>query len=429
MKNPSKLTIYGIALSIGILGVTFSVQAQSQVSTIGKYLCLDYQPFFPIGLYAFPDDRTDDAIWKEAAEAGFNFTLSEESGRHGMYVSKPIPWKNINGQKVSLMELYHDESMLDELTSFLSENENDSTLICWHAPDEPGWFGPSANSLQLGYEAIKAHSEKPVWLNVGPSFPIVWHYSHPRDMLRACDILSEDIYPVPDGKSKRGQGYNQHIYYVGDHTEMLVDLGSVDEVQRTPIWMVLQGFGWGDLGFDNPKDFIPPTQHELRYMAYDAIVHGATGLLWYGPFSTQSPANAEFWSNLKAMASELQEIYPILTCPSELVPEKLKITVDGYRQGNPVQCLIKLLDDRVVVLAVNTRSEPIEKVTFSVLEGNDGQLTQVNVLTEERQIPVADHISWTDSFEGYGVHLYETDIYYSFMRRYYEKSAVNPSQE
>jgi len=34
---------------------------------------------------------------------------------------------------------------------------------------------------------------------------------------------------------------------------------------------------------------------------------------------------------------------------------------------------------------------------------------------------VNDNRLWTDDFEGYGVHIYETDIYFSFMRRYYEK--------
>ena len=57
-------------------------------------------------------------MWKEVADAGFNFLLSEESGRHGMYVSKPIPWKEINGKKVSLMELYRDRVCWLNLSPF-----------------------------------------------------------------------------------------------------------------------------------------------------------------------------------------------------------------------------------------------------------------------------------------------------------------------
>jgi hypothetical protein len=407
-----------------------SAQAASppSVQAIGRYLCIDYEPFFPIGLYHFPDKRHDEAMWEEVAEAGFNFTLSKESGQHGIYVSKPIPWATLDGRKMSLMELSKDSRLLEKLKAFLAENEDDPTVLCWHAPDEPCWFGPSANVLQLGYQAIRDCSRKPVWLNVGPSFTQTWHYSRPEELAAACDILSEDIYPIPDGQRKRGQGYNQHAHYVGEHTAELVRLGSRNGVPSTPIWMVLQGFGWGDLGFDNPKSFVPPTHHELRYMTYDAIVHGATGILSYGPFSTESEANARFWADLKAMAGELQRHYDVLTCPSELLPEKIRIQVgDGYGE-TPIRILIKLMSAKVVVLTVNTRPQALEKVVFSVAPGG-GRLTRVKVLEEDRDITVENGNTWADRFEGYGVHLYETDIYFSFMRRYYREPGQGERKE
>ncbi len=411
-----------------LLGMGISHQALSQqIQSIGKYLTIDYQPFFPIGLYTLPDKRTDDAMWKEVADAGFNFLLSEESGRHGIYVSKPIPWKEINGKKVSLMELYRDPGMLAELKSFLNEHESDPTMLCWHAPDEPGWFGPSANSLQLGYQAIKDHSKKPVWLNVGPSFPIVWHYSKPREMLATCDILSEDIYPVPDGQRKRGQGYNRHMYYVGEHTKMNVELASVDHVQTKPVWMILQGFGWGGW-FENPKSFVPPTFDETRFMVYDAIVNGATGIIWYGPFTTETDIYAQLWKDIKSMASELRDLTPVLTCPFEIVPEKLELKTEGYAQENPVKWIIKLLEDKVYVIAVNTRPEPIGPVTFSLLDDAEASVTKVNVVRENREIPVKGNMSWTDHFEGYAVHIYETDLFYRFLRRYYDNPLGETSE-
>lgn len=404
-----------------------STMSQKNIQAIGKYLCIDYKPFFPIGLYHLPDKRNDDAIWKEVADAGFNYLLSTESGRHGIYVSKPVPWKEVEGKRVNLMELYRDNNMLEELKTFLAENENDSTMLCWHAPDEPSWFGPTSSVLRLGYEAIKKYSEKPVWLNIGPSFTEKKHYNLPQEFLRTCDVLSEDIYPIPDGKRKEGQGYNQRTYLVGEHTEKLVDLGSVNGAQQTPIWMVLQGFGWGDFEvFNNPKDFIPPTKQEMRYMAYDAIVHGATGLIWYGPFDTKSDdLHEEFWNNLKAMASELRDLYPVLTCPNELLPEKIEfIAADGSKIDH-LKCKIKLLNNQVVVFVVNTRPEPLRNVKIGVIDENQGQLTQVKVLFEDRELDIANNSSWTDDFEGYDVHIYETDIYFSFMRRYYEKTEID----
>ena len=425
-KTDKIITVHCL-LAFLLVFCTHPVLSQGDIQAIGRYLCIDYKPFFPIGLYHLPDKRSDDEIWKEVSDAGFNFMLSNESGRYGIYVSKPIPWKEIDGQRFNLMELNRDESFLGELKTFLEENERDTTMLCWHAPDEPSWFGPTSNVLRLGYEAIKKHSAKPVWLNIGPSFTEREHYNLAHEFLEACDVLSEDIYPIPDGKRKEGQGYNINTYFVGEHTERLVKMGSVNNAQHTLIWMVLQGFGWGDFEvFNNPKDFIPPTEHEMRYMAYDAIVHGATGLIWYGPFDTKSDElHIEFWKNLKGMASELKRLYPVLTSPNELLPEKLSFLKEDGSKADHLKCKIKLLTDRVVVFVVNTRPEPLQNVKISLLKENEAQLTKVNVLTENRDIEVFDNISWIDDFEGYGVHIYETDIYFNFMRRYYDKPEHN----
>ena len=183
--------------------------------------------------------------------------------------------------------------------------------------------------------------------------------------------------------------------------------------------MVLQGFGWGGW-FENPESFVPPTLKETRYMVYDAIIQGATGIIWYGPFTTESEVYAQLWKDIKHMASELRELTPIVTCPFELVPEKLILKTEGYAQENPIKWRIKLLDNKVFVLAVNTRPEPIGPVTFSLLDDAEAGLTTVKGLFEDRDIPVENNMSWTDHFEGYGVHVYETDIYYRFMRRYYQ---------
>jgi hypothetical protein len=399
--------------------MTASLYAGQPVVAVGKYLTINYKPFFPIGLYSFPDKRNDDAMWKEAADAGFNFVLSEQSGKYGIYVAKKIPEKSLNGTRVSLMETYRDPSLATDLKKFLADNEKDTTILCWHAPDEPCWFGPSANVLRIGYELIKANSKKPVWLNVGPSFTETWHYSKPRETYKACDVLSEDIYPIPDGQSKPNQGYNTYAYFVGNHVQKLVEFGSVEGVPQTPIWMVLQGFGWSDYNPNASKNQPAPDRHQLRFMYYDAIVHGATGILIWGVRSTKTPGQAQMWTDLKYMASELRDLSNVWTCPFELVPEKMNVTMaDNGGTENPVHYLIKLMDQKVVILAVNTRDVPLKNVNFSLIPG--GVLTKVNVLTENRQLQVSNKNTWVDNFEGYGVHIYETDAFFSFMRRYYK---------
>src|SRR5258708_22162533 len=48
------------------------------------------QRFFPVGLYGFPQNRADDAIYKEARAAGFNFLVGHEA-REGFLRSYDIP--------------------------------------------------------------------------------------------------------------------------------------------------------------------------------------------------------------------------------------------------------------------------------------------------------------------------------------------------
>ena len=83
------------------------------------------------------------------------------------------------------------------------------------------------------------------------------------------------------------------------------------------------------------------------------------------------------------------------------------------------------MKDRVVVFVVNTRPEPLQNVTISPLDENEAQLTRVRALTEKRDLKVHDKILWKDDFDGYGVHIYETDIYFNFMRRYYQKPGMD----
>jgi len=363
---------------------------------------------FPIGLYAFPGGRSDDAIWKEASEAGFNFVISKKPGKYGMYTAREVPEIKEGDMRLSFMSIpMGDRSILDKLRNFIRANEGDTTVVCWLAPDEPSWFGPPAELLEFGYKAIRSMSRKPVWLNCGPSYTEMVHFSYPRAYMRTCDIFSEDIYPIPDGKLKRGQGYNKYAYLVGEHTRRLVELASIDGVQKNAVWMVLQGFGWSDLKEKgNPSDFVPPTRHELRFMVYDAIVNGATGILFWGvhKYTTDS----KIWKNLKSMATELNSIYELLTCPLRIRYNEIKADNDQ------IKLMVKYLGGNVYILAVNERNTPTKQVRFTTGDG-DSRLSKVEVLFENRTISPGADKSWSDDFAGYDVHLYKTDLEYRFM--------------
>ncbi|MGL4630367.1 MAG: hypothetical protein ACRCVT_04100 [Leadbetterella sp.] len=404
-----------ILIFLGSLQLALS-QTNPELSTKGRFMFVNNKPFFAIGLYDFPSKRTDDAIWKEAAEAGINFMMSSSESKYGIKVSRPIP--KIKGR--SLMEVHQGKDVQQQLTAFLNKYENDTSTICWHAPDEPSWFGPTPQVLINGYDFVKKNSKKPVWLNVGPSFTSsVEHYGRPEEYLESCDIISEDIYPFPDSTTKNGQGYNHRAFLVGEHTERLVNMSKVNYVQQKPVWMVLQGFGWASLNgtFKNPESYVPPTRNEMRYMVYDAIIHGATGVVFWGLSfeNTDKPSGLAIWNTVKNVSSELKNRQAILTSLTSINPTYL--TVKTNKTENPIKYALKLVDKEIYIIAVNTRAQAVSNAQFSVADVYKGNVSKVLNVDTNKTLEVSENKSWNDTIEGYGVRIYKTDMNFAFMKK------------
>src|SRR5437899_6452087 len=93
------------------------------------YLILpDGTRFFPIGLYGFPQDRTDEAIYREAHEAGFNFLVGREA-RFGFLRSFDLPGgppdPDSTSRRFSLLDLtYNTERKRQLLADIVRSNES-----------------------------------------------------------------------------------------------------------------------------------------------------------------------------------------------------------------------------------------------------------------------------------------------------------------
>jgi hypothetical protein len=120
---------------------------------------------------------------------------------------------------------------------------------------------------------------------------------HVQPYSAACDIHGIDIYPVsvPPGKHA-GTDVNTDISVVGDMTTLICDA-----TQRNGIWMTLQ-IAWQGVLPMQTKNGTPTLTHnilifpelaEARFMAYDAIVHGARGLFFFGGHLPTTLANPD----------------------------------------------------------------------------------------------------------------------------------------
>jgi len=153
-------------------------------------------------------------------------------------------------------------------------------------------------------------AKRPVWMNHAPRNTIEDLHAFSRPF----DIVGCDIYPAPE---EPAPGHcdlaNRSLSCVGDHTERMKEVAPARAV-----WMVLQGFGWRDLQTEkseDPRAGRRPTEAELRFMAWDAIAHGARGILFWGMEYSREPG--DFHDALLRVVREIAGAQEFLAAPDE----------------------------------------------------------------------------------------------------------------
>jgi hypothetical protein len=140
----------------------------------------------------------------------------------------------------------------------------------------------------------------------------------------AFDITGADIYPVSYPPGTHARTANKDISVVGDITKKLVAAAA-----GKPVWMTLQIAWSGVTRTKTHPDLVPrfPTLQAERFMAYQAIINGARGLLFFGGHLTEiaTPDDAAagwnwtFWNLvLRPLVQELAspELAPALNAPA-----------------------------------------------------------------------------------------------------------------
>lgn len=149
----------------------------------------------------------------------------------------------------------------------------------------------------------------PVWMNHAPRNQI----SQLAAFNEGADIVGCDIYPVPRHPAiSHSDLDNALISSVADYTVRMQAAAP-----WKPVWMVLQGFGWGDIQPNQSeqvrKELRRPNFGESRFMAYDAIARGAKGILYWGTAYVEK--ESEFLTELLRVIRELHELQPVLSAP------------------------------------------------------------------------------------------------------------------
>ena len=276
------------------------------------------------------------------------------------------------------------------LTSIVGQLKDHPALGAWKGIDEPA--NPNRPSrvpaarLERAYRRLKA---------VDPDHPVVITQAPVGSLAKlipyrpAFDITGADIYPVsyPPGKHA-GRG-NRDIGVVGTVTQKMVRAAG-----GKPVWMTLQVAWSGVIPSEQHPHNVPrfPTLQQERFMAYQAIVHGARGLAFFGGHLTQiaRPADAELGWNWTFWSRVLQPLLGELTSDSiapALIAPNARSAVKASAAG--VELATREDAGLLYVIAVR-RGAGTSQVTFSGLprKRNGRPITGGEVLFEYEQQPL-----------------------------------------
>jgi hypothetical protein len=189
-----------------------------------------------------------------------------------------------------------------------------------------------------------------------------------RQYIDGIDITGCDLYPVTDKR--------REIERMGSATERWKQVGRGQKA----VWMVLQAFSWSELGkkWDHEAAAYPSFA-ESRFMAYDVIVHGARGILYWGSHYLKCP---EFRQSIYALTSELAALQPFLVAPQaegvrvNVINHKPRWTDRGVimtaRKVGAEWLVILVNDDDRIHLAVEvTGLEELNGRQLSLLYGSE----------------------------------------------------------
>ena len=175
-------------------------------------------------------------------------------------------------------------------------------ILAWYLVDEPDVARLTREQVQAKHQAAKkAFPHHFTALVIGQGRTATPYYDIP-------DIMMVDWYPVP----------HYPLETFGDQVGYMREEMAERNVADHPAWGVVQIFDW-----KNYKQYRPdndrigrfPTVEEIRFMSYDGIYNGATGLFFYTFNHLQNPlpqSAPEYWKRVQTVLGELAQFKTIM---------------------------------------------------------------------------------------------------------------------
>ena len=343
---------------------------------------------FPIGSYEFPGDR-ERLI--SMAESGFNLLrCGNRDALNKAHELGLMGWVPLNVQ----------DGATPELRTQIESLRDHPALAVWEGPDEIVWTftaysflkeragftredwnsqipkavnyarregGRVIANMHDGIRLVRELDRRnlPFWINEAADSDV----KYTRDYIDSVDITGCDYYAV----RKTGSD----LQSIGRLVQRWDAIG-----QGRPVWMVLQGFSWHTIRPDRERLY--PSFDQTRFMAYDGIVHGTRGILYWG---TQTIDDPLFRESLHALTAELSQLETFLV--GDDYPVKVAVIDDLFdKPGLGVRGMLKHSKGDHLLILVNEddhRHLGVEVTGLKLLNGRTLHLLYGDERTEVQQ--------------------------------------------
>ena len=134
-------------------------------------------------------------------------------------------------------------------------------------------------------------------------------------------------------------------------------------------------------------------------MAWDAILHGANGLIWWGTAFT--PPGAPFHKDLARVVNNLASLGYVLSLPAKSCPIRFKYMDMGHSISKGIVTMVKQEGKNIWIFTANTERYPV-KAEIMLPFGT----AKAEVLFENRMVNFTAN-GLTENYKPYEVHLYK----------------------
>lgn len=343
--------------------------------------------------------------YKGMAQAGFNLVRAGAATRDLAHQAGLMTWDAVG--TLNLEEREKSEAALRERVAAIKDHPS---LAFIESEDEPAWTWKKAEPRIPPEPFVEAY---PIIKEMDPNHLLYMNHA-PTNLVKTLlpynkgtDIVACDIYPVNPGGLREqyalfADGYqgdlnNIYISQVGQYAAKMRTVAGPNR----PVFMVLQAFAWEMLRKETdrqPEKVLYPSYEDSRFMAYQALINTANGIIYWG--SGYTPADSQCWTDIKRVVREIADLADVLVERSTSLP----ITIDYHEVGHSVdfgvQMLAKIHQGKLYLFTCNADKNPC-KATISGL----GDWAACDVLNESRTLPL-ENGAITDTWAPFAVHVY-----------------------